>query len=108
MLKDAMSDALSSENLLGKRGDPGLLAMNVNIIEYRKGDAFRRWLWRGWGFTVLVIEASLMDEKGNVDAIAQVNRSIEMDRGFTIGAWQAIFDSVAADPVASLSSAEAE
>ena len=42
MLRDAMVNELAKENLLGKQGTPGMVSMNVNIIEYRKGDAFKR------------------------------------------------------------------
>ena len=72
MLRDAMVGELAKENLLGKQGAPGVVSMNVNIIEYRMGDAFKRWLWPGYGSTILVIEANLLDAEGNVDATAPV------------------------------------
>ena len=102
MLRTAMIDALTRENLLGNKNDPGVISMNVNIIEYRKGDAFKRWLWPGYGSTVLVVEATLLDTEGNVDATAQANRSVDAGGGYTIGAWEKIFDNVAADLVADL------
>ena len=42
MLRDAVVNELTKENLLGEQGTPGIVSMNVNIIEYRKGDAFKR------------------------------------------------------------------
>jgi Domain of unknown function (DUF4410) len=102
MLRDAMVNQLSKENLLGNAGDPGVISMNVNIIEYRKGDAFKRWLWPGYGSTVLVIEATLLDAAGNVDATAKANRSVDAGGGYTIGAWKKIFDDVSADLVSDL------
>jgi len=102
MLRDAMVDELAKENLLGKQGAPGVVSMNVNIIEYRKGDAFKRWLWPGYGSTVLVIEANLLDAEGNVDATAQANRSVDAGGGYTTGAWEEIFEDVAADLVSDL------
>jgi hypothetical protein len=76
--------------------------MDVNIIEYRKGDAFKRWLWPGYGSTVLVVEATLLDVEGNVDASAQANRSVDAGGGYTTGAWEKIFKNVAADLVSDL------
>jgi len=76
--------------------------MDVNIIEYRMGDAFKRWLWPGYGSTILVIEANLLDAEGNVDATAQANRSVDAGGGYTVGAWEKIFEDVAADLVSDL------
>lgn len=102
MLRDAMVNELAKENLLGQQGASDLVTMNVNIIEYRKGDAFKRWLWPGYGSTVLVVEATLLDAEGNVDATAQANRSVDAGGGYTTGAWKEIFEDVAADLVADL------
>jgi hypothetical protein len=102
MLRDAMVNELTKENLLGKVGDSGVISMNVNIIEYRKGDAFKRWLWPGYGSTVLVVEATLLDAEGNVDATAKANRSVDAGGGYTIGAWKKIFENVSADLVSDL------
>jgi len=102
MLREAMIKELTRENLLGKAGDPGLISMNVNIIEYRKGDAFKRWLWPGYGSTVLVVEATLLDAEGNVDATAKANRSVDAGGGYTVGAWKKIFENVSADLVSDL------
>ncbi len=102
MLRDAMVNELAKENLLGQQGARDLVTMNVSIIEYRKGDAFKRWLWPGYGSTVLVIEALLLDAEGNVDATAQANRSVDAGGGYTTGAWKEIFEDVAADLVADL------
>jgi hypothetical protein len=102
MLRDAMVNELAKANLLCQQGTRDLVTMNVNIIEYRKGDAFKRWLWPGYGSTVLVVEAVLLDAEGNVDATAQANRSVDAGGGYTIGAWKEIFEEVAADLVADL------
>lgn len=102
MLREAMDKELTKENLLGKAGDAGIVSMDVNIIEYRKGDAFKRWLWPGYGSTVLVVEATLLDAEGNVDATAKANRSVDAGGGYTIGAWKKIFEDVSADLVSDL------
>ena len=102
VLRDAILDALKKQVLLAGLGDAEVVTMDVNIIEYRKGDAFKRWLWPGYGSTVLVVEATLLDREGNVDATAQANRSVDAGGGYTIGAWQSIFGNVAADLVTDL------
>ena len=102
MLSDAMVNELTNEGILGQDGAPNAVTMNVNIIEYRKGDAFKRWLWPGYGSTVLVVEATLLDAEGNVDATAQANRSVDAGGGYTTGAWKEIFEDVAADLVTDL------
>ena len=102
MLRDAMVNELTQENLIGQKGADGVVTMDVNIIEYRKGDAFKRWLWPGYGSTVLVVEATLRDADGNVDATAQANRSVDAGGGYTVDAWKKIFDDVAGDLVSDL------
>ncbi|MGB5405883.1 MAG: DUF4410 domain-containing protein [Thiogranum sp.] len=102
MLRDAIENELAKDNLLGTQDSPDVVKMNLNIIEYREGDAFKRWLWPGYGSTVLVIEATLLDRDGNVDATAQANRSVDAGGGFTIGAWEKIFKTVASDLVSDL------
>ena len=102
MLSDAMVNELTNENLLAQDEADNVVTMDVNIIEYRKGDAFKRWLWPGYGSTVLVVEATLLDTEGNVDATAQANRSVDAGGGYTAGAWKVIFEDVAADLVADL------
>ena len=104
MLRDAVNRELTKEGLLGTEGTSNIVTMNINIIEYRKGDAFKRWIWPGYGSTVLVVEATLLDDQGNVDATAQANRSVDAGGGYTVGAWENIFDDVAADLVADLKS----
>lgn len=102
MLREAMNDELTKQKLLGAQDGPGVVTMNINIIEYRKGDAFKRWLWPGYGSTVLVVEAMLLDNEGNVDATAQANRSVDFGGGYTAGAWKKIFANVAEDLVSDL------
>ena len=102
MLREAVVNELTKESLLGQKGVPGVVTMDVNIIEYRKGDAFKRWLWPGYGSTVLVVEATLLDADGNVDATAQANRSVDAGGGYTVGAWEKIFEDVATDLVSDL------
>ena len=102
MLRNAMLKKLEEQDLAASPASPEVMTIDLSIIEYRKGDAFKRWLWPGYGSTVLVIEATLLDTEGNVDATAQANRSVDAGGAYTIGAWQSIFDDVAGDLVAEL------
>lgn len=102
MLREAMVRKLEEQDLAAAPDSEDVMTINLNIIEYRKGDAFKRWLWPGYGSTVLVIEATLLDAEGDVDATAQANRSVDAGGGYTIGAWQTIFNDVAGDLVADL------
>jgi hypothetical protein len=102
LLRDAMNKKLAEQDLTPAPDSQNVMTMNVSIIEYRKGDAFKRWLWPGYGSTVLVVEATLLDAAGAVDATAQANRSVDAGGAYTIGAWENIFDDVAGDLVADL------
>ncbi len=53
MLADAFAEALREENLLWTGGEGHKLTLSSKIVEYQKGDAFKRWLLPGWGSTVL-------------------------------------------------------
>ena len=102
MLREAMLEKLEEQDLAAGPASQTVMTMNLSIIEYRKGDAFKRWLWPGYGSTVLVVEATLLDAEGNVDATAQANRSVDAGGAYTAGAWRSIFDDVAADLVTEL------
>lgn len=104
LFEDALVKELENQALLGQKDDTGAITMNASIIEYTKGDAFKRWLMPGYGSTKLVVECQLLDSEGNVDAVAQANRSVDFGGGYTAGAWKKIFDDVAVDLVSELSS----
>lgn len=104
LFADALADTLKKENLIwdGKDGTPHLV-ITSKIVEYEKGNAFKRWLMPGWGSTELVIECDLSNEGLSVGQ-ARANRSVAFGGGFTIGAWETIFADIAEDMVADLKS----
>lgn len=102
MLSDAVMTKLDDEGLLGTPRTPDVLTMDLNIIEYEKGSAFKRWLWPGYGSTVLAVKGTLRDPAGNVDAIAEAKRTVDAGGGFTAGAWESVFEDIAADLITDL------
>ena len=99
------------EQLASKLRDAGLcadstsavqsLVLSVRIVNYEPGNAFKRWLMPGYGSTVLTVECALRD---GAEKVATVNarRTVDGGGGYTIGAWETIFSSVAEDIVTGL------
>jgi uncharacterized protein DUF4410 len=104
MFTDALSQQLQSENLLWTQGQKGdHLIIVTKIVEYEKGDAFKRWLLPGWGSTVITLHCELNESEnnklvGSVDA----HRTVSFGGAYTIGAWKTIFASVSKDVVKEL------
>jgi hypothetical protein len=101
MLTDAFAEALRKEAMLWEGGSESKLVLTSKIIEYDKGNAFKRWLLPGWGSTVLTIQSDLKDGD-KVVGCAEARRTVSFGGGYTIGAWQTIFNSVAKDVVKDL------
>jgi len=94
MLTDALTKKLRKEGLLWEEGNSAKLTLDAQIIDYKKGSAFQRWLWPGWGKTDLIVHCNLKDENKTVGTL-QAKGSVAWGGGFTIGAWRDIFDGVA-------------
>jgi hypothetical protein len=96
MLATALTNKLREKELMwdGKEG-PKLTA-KCKIVEYKKGDAFKRWLMPGWGSTVLAVTCDLADSN-NVVGIINARRTVDAGGGYTIGAWQTVFGQLAMD-----------
>jgi len=101
MLTDAFAEALREENMLWTGGEGHKLILTGKIVEYEKGDAFKRWLLPGWGSTVLTIQCDLRNDNQLVGS-ADARRTVSAGGGYTIGAWKTIFVSVAKDLVKDL------
>ncbi len=101
MMRDALKEELREENLSWRGGRTPKLVIETKIVEYKKGDAFKRWLLPGWGATVVAVQCDLRmgdDLVGSVEA----RRTVSMGGGYTIGAWRTIFASIASDVVKEL------
>lgn len=92
LMKEALEKALEASSL--PKGLDGY-SININIVEYSPGDAFKRWLWPGYGETKLVIIAMVKDKSNQDIGEIKVTRSISAGGAYTIGAWKYVFDDAA-------------
>jgi hypothetical protein len=102
MLADALAEELRKEDLLCKGDEKSRLTIMSKVIEYKKGNAFKRWLMPGWGGTELSIQCDLKGENNVTVGSATARRTVTAGGGYTIGAWKTIFASVAKDLVTDL------
>jgi hypothetical protein len=102
MLADAFSEALKEKDLQWTGGSAPRLVLTADIVEYAKGDAFKRWLVPGWGSTVLVVRGALYDSDNRKVGSVDAKRTVDAGGGYTIGAWERIFRNVADDVVSKL------
>lgn len=106
MFMDALSESLEKESLLwaGGSGSEHLI-ITSKIVEYEKGDAFKRWLLPGWGSTVLSVHCELKENtSGKIIGSVDARRTVSIGGAYSIGAWKTIFASVAKDVVEELRS----
>jgi hypothetical protein len=59
MLSDALTETLQEREMLTSGADGDTLVLNAEIVAYKKGDAFQRWLWFGLGQTLLDVHCEL-------------------------------------------------
>lgn len=104
MLEKSLIKKLEADGMLWVSDESPKLQLNVDILEYSEGDAFKRWIMPGWGATVLIIEATLKDDN-QVIGKAYAARSIGAGGGFTIGAWKYVYDDISADIITDLKEA---
>lgn len=105
MLEDALVDALENNNLLWTGGyDGNHIIIISKIVDYKKGDAFKRWVLPGWGSTVLSVQSDLKENpSGKIIGSVEARRTVSIGGGYTIGAWKTVFKSLAKDIVKELS-----
>ncbi len=102
MLADAFNQALKERNLQWLGGSVPKLMLTADIVEYSKGDAFKRWLMPGWGSTVLVVRGALYESDSRKVGSVDAKRSVDFGGGYTIGAWETIFRDIANDVISKL------
>jgi len=98
MLATALTDKLREKELMWEGKDGSKLTTKCKIVEYKKGDAFKRWLMPGWGSTALAVNCDLADSN-NVVGIISARRTVDAGGGYTIGAWEKVFGQLAMDIV---------
>ena len=103
MLSDSLAKTLEEKELLWSGTGGHRLLLESNIIEYKKGDAFKRWLLPGWGATVLIIRCDLVEEDNSIVGSVEATRTVSAGGGYTIGACKTVFDKLAIDVVEDLS-----
>jgi uncharacterized protein YceK len=103
LFKVAIDNALKSSDFTQTREAGEQLIFTANIIEYKEGNAFKRWLVPGWGATLLTIRGEVKYSNGVQVADIDATREIASGGGFTIGAWEYIFNDVAKDIVLEMS-----
>jgi len=96
MTRDAFAKKLAKDNLLWLQDNNPKITLNVGILEYSEGNAFKRWLIPGWGATILIIEADLK-EGNEIIGTGRATRNIGFGGAFTIGAWKDVYDDIATD-----------
>lgn len=102
MLADAFTQSLRDQNLEWTGGDVPKLMLTAEIVQYEKGDAFKRWLMPGYGSTVLVVRGSVYASDNRAVGSVDAKRTVDAGGAYTIGAWQTIFRSVADDVIVKL------
>ena len=92
LMKDAIDKAIAESQLpQGKEG----YTIDIAIVEYQPGDAFKRWLLPGWGETKLTVLCIVNAKNGDKAGEIEVSKSIAAGGGFTAGAWEYVFTDVA-------------
>ncbi|HVN36843.1 MAG TPA: DUF4410 domain-containing protein [Myxococcota bacterium] len=99
LLRDALEKSLGEAGILAPAGAEGEdYRLDLEIVDYEPGNAFKRWLLPGYGATLLRVHGKLVDLHTRA-VTARVDHQARVLAGgaFTIGAWKSIFDAVAGD-----------
>lgn len=102
-LSSAMDEALKKElSKAGALNNDSEYILVTQINEYAPGNAGLRWLLPGAGATKLDVKTFVKNKNGHQMASIPVSRSIAAGGGFTIGAWEYVFEDVAKEIVSVL------
>jgi hypothetical protein len=103
LLRTALHGALSKQSLSAS-GQTDAVALNAAVVEYAKGNAFKRWLWPGFGKTVLATVVEL-NRAGRPIGRVNAQRTVTAGGAYTVGAWKSVFEDVSRDIARELKSA---
>ena len=99
-LQNALNQELKHQHLdITSMPDASKLVLQTRILDYEKGNAFKRWLLPGYGGTRLIVQASLCTPDNKEVGTIRVVRSVEMGGVYSVGEWKEIFATVASDIV---------
>lgn len=104
-LKAAMKDALVAklkEEGLYAEDLQNAFAIKSTVKNYEPGNAFSRWLMPGMGSTVIEVSSDVTNPAGDAIGTIRTKNSIDAGGGYTIGAWEYIFEHAASEIVAEL------
>ena len=89
LMKEALEKEFKSNGLLAL-SEYSNMDLEIAILNYEMGNAFKRWLLPGYGATILDVKATLIED-GNIIATSVIKNNISAGGGFTIGAWRDVF-----------------
>lgn len=105
--RDALKQELYKAAIASIEGSaPGeAIVLNFSITEYAAGNAFKRWLFPGWGSTVLGMQVGLFQKKDAQKKLGtiRIRRSVDLGGAYTIGAYKTVFKEAAQAIVEQLS-----
>lgn len=104
LMRESLERALSEEELIWTGGPAEKrVRLDLEVVDYQPGNAFKRWLLPGYGSTVLQVSGQLTDVQTK-DVAGNLHHKLRVPTGgaYSIGAWRTIFDSVANDIATSL------
>ncbi len=98
LLTNALAEALREEDLLWTGEKINKILLKCQVVEYEPGNAFKRWLFPGWGETILSIDCNFKEEDKQIGTVVE-RYTISAGGLYTIGGWRTIFFDIAEDIV---------
>lgn len=94
--KEELEKALKKRNVTIATDDAGIIVLNTRILDYKPGNAFKRWLMPGWGKTICAAQVDVLENPGEQKrGMISVRRSIGFGGAYTIGAHRTVFKDLA-------------
>lgn len=99
-LSEELASALRAEGILAETSTAGesRLRLPCKVAGYEPGSAFKRWLWPGYGSTVLDVKCEIRETATDrVVGSAEARHTVDAGGAYTAGAWKYIFRNLSAD-----------
>jgi hypothetical protein len=93
---ESLKNDISGNKMLYISGPGSKLVLNTKFVDYKPGQAWKRWLLPGWSNNVLTVHCDLMDGD-KVAGSLEIRRTISWGAGYTFTPWKSIFPRVASD-----------
>ena len=98
LLTNALAEELREKDLLWTGEKINKILLKCQVVEYEPGNAFKRWLFPGWGETILSIDCNFKEEDKQIGTVVE-RYTISAGGLYTIGGWRTIFFDIAEDIV---------